>query len=453
MQFLCVVFFPKLSHILSHKLSHTEGKIVQYLMKRNNRYYYNRRVPKEVENYVDDTIIRLSLKTDSRKVAVKKCLEVNDELERFWLALMTNKMANNHEEFLQAVNLSRIIGSSYAPVERLKDETLSKLVQRIETAQSQPKDSPVVPSLLGTVPEPSITISAALNTFWDISRDKTIKKSDKQIRKWKNPRKRAVRNAIKVIGDKPLNELTRDDLIRFRDWWIGRIEKEDMKCSTANKDLIHLKTIVDTVSEYKGLDIDTVRLFRKLTLAETGNRRRRPFTRAYIEDTFLKPGVLDNLNHQARNLFLVLINTGARPSELTGLKKQDIMLDAEIPHIYIRPNSNRQLKTRYSERKLPLMGCSLKAIKECPDGFPRYVGKTDTFSGLIGQFFRDNDLLPSKRHTLYSLRHGFQDRLTRVNAPDRIQAELMGHKFNRPLYGDGPTLKQKKEWLEKISLE
>jgi integrase len=421
-------------------------------MRRGDQYYYNRRVPKEVQEYVDEVFIRLSLKTDSRKVAVKKCLEVNNELERYWLALQTSKMENKHEEYLQAVNLSRIIGSSYAPVERLKDEKLSNLVQRIEVAQSLPQDSPVVPSLLGTVKEPSVTISAALKIFWDISRNKTMKKSKKQVRKWKNPRKRAVRNAIQVIGDKPLKELTRDDLIRFRDWWIERIEKEDMSCATANKDLIHLKSIVDSVAEYKRLDVDTVRLFRKLTLSETASKRRKPFSPDFIQNTFLKSGTLDNLNRQARNILLALINTGARPSEITGLQKEDIFLDHEIPHIYIRPNSNRQLKTRYSERKIPLLGCSLEAFKACPNGFPRYVGKTDTYSGLIGQFFRDNDLLPSKRHTLYSLRHGFQDRLTRANVNDRMQAELMGHKFNRPLYGDGPTLEQKYECLTDISL-
>lgn len=49
------------------------------------------------------------------------------------------------------------------------------------------------------------------------------------------------------------------------------------------------------------------------------------------------------------------------------------------------------------------------------------------------KFLRENDLLPSKDHTMYSLRHSFQDRILCVNAPDRIQAELIGHKFDRPI--------------------
>lgn len=28
----------------------------------------------------------------------------------------------------------------------------------------------------------------------------------------------------------------------------------------------------------------------------------------------------------------------------------------------------------------------------------------------------------------------------------------MGHKFNRPEYGDGPSLKQKHEWLARLAI-
>jgi hypothetical protein len=36
--------------------------------------------------------------------------------------------------------------------------------------------------------------------------------------------------------------------------------------------------------------------------------------------------------------------------------------------------------------------------------------------------------------------------------PDRLQADLMGHKFNRPRYGEGPTLAHKLEWLLKLAV-
>jgi integrase len=71
----------------------------------------------------------------------------------------------------------------------------------------------------------------------------------------------------------------------------------------------------------------------------------------------------------------------------------------------------------------------------------------------LSKYLKENDLIPSDKHTAYSLRHSFQNRLLAVNAPDRVQADLMGHKFNRPSYGDGSSLKQKLEWLNKIELK
>jgi hypothetical protein len=62
-------------------------------------------------------------------------------------------------------------------------------------------------------------------------------------------------------------------------------------------------------------------------------------------------------------------------------------------------------------------------------------------------------MLPSENHTAYSLRHSFQDRLTAVDASDRVQADLMGHKFNRETYGKGASLEKKFEWLQKICLK
>lgn len=79
-----------------------------------------------------------------------------------------------------------------------------------------------------------------------------------------------------------------------------------------------------------------------------------------------------------------------------------------------------------------------------------YRDNPDVLSTYLNKYLRANDLLPSEKHSVYSLRHSFQDRLLAVNAPDRVQAELMGHKFGRPRYGDGATLKMKSDWLKKI---
>jgi hypothetical protein len=60
-------------------------------------------------------------------------------------------------------------------------------------------------------------------------------------------------------------------------------------------------------------------------------------------------------------------------------------------------------------------------------------------------------LRPEPGLTLYSLRHTFEDRLTAIEAPEKVVAMLMGYKWHRPRYGLGPSLGQKREWLNCIA--
>jgi hypothetical protein len=113
----------------------------------------------------------------------------------------------------------------------------------------------------------------------------------------------------------------------------------------------------------------------------------------------------------------------------------------------------RDLKTDQSAREIPLVGVALRAMQEQPDGFPRYRDKADVLSALVNKALKARELRPERGQSLYSLRHTFEDRLTAVDAPDKIIACLMGHKWSRPRYGVGPSLEHKRDWLERIACQ
>ena len=69
------------------------------------------------------------------------------------------------------------------------------------------------------------------------------------------------------------------------------------------------------------------------------------------------------LAEELQLLVRLLVNTGLRPSEAIGLELADIMTDAEIPHVHVRRNKVRALKTDHSERMIPLVGVSLNAAQ------------------------------------------------------------------------------------------
>jgi integrase len=63
--------------------------------------------------------------------------------------------------------------------------------------------------------------------------------------------------------------------------------------------------------------------------------------------TLSKPETLPALHPDFHLLFRILVNTGMRPVEAIGLELDDVMLDHEIPHVHVRKNATRGLKTAH----------------------------------------------------------------------------------------------------------
>jgi integrase len=393
------------------------------------------------------------LRTDSRRAARKLALDQNEKLENYWATLVTSGEKHNEQSYKQLLDRARLLGFSYHPSLEVAALPLGQIIDRLMHLEKEKHyKTEHVEAILGGQAPPELLLKEVLPKFWDLAKDKTLHKSPEQIRKWRNPRIRAMRNFINCVGNKPVHELSREDILRFRNWWIERISKGAVKAGSANKDLIYVKMIITTVADNLNIKLEEY-LFRKLLLSEDDAGKRLPFETDYITDVLLKPENLIGLNEQARYALYAFAETGAGASELTGLMPEDIILDHDIPHICIVPRHKKSLKTKFRTRKIPLVGYALEAFKACPDGFSEYRSRADILSNDIGNCLSENNLLPSDQHSAYSLRHSFQDRLLDVNTPDRVQADLMGHKFQRQEYGLGATLAKKLEFLQKIQLK
>ena len=60
-----------------------------------------------------------------------------------------------------------------------------------------------------------------------------------------------------------------------------------------------------------------------------------------------------------RWLVALISDSGMRLAEGAGLLKIDIILDADTPHISLKPHLWRPIKTSVSQRNIPLVGASL----------------------------------------------------------------------------------------------
>ena len=134
-----------------------------------------------------------------------------------------------------------------------------------------------------------------------------------------------------------------------------------------------------------------------------------------------------------------------------NLTAAQIVLDTPIPLIRIRAEG-RVLKTEHSERDIPLVGLALDAMRRHPDGFPRYFDKGSSLSATLMKHFGKHGLLPTDKHKIYSFRHSFKDRLKAVEAPEELIDEMMGHRTDKPKYGDGYGLGLKLTYLHLSAL-
>lgn len=378
-------------------------------------------------------------------------MEVWNQLVAAWEAKLAGNTGDAEARFAAAQDLAQRRGFRYLPAATIATLPYDDLMKRLQKALGDKPgkiDVMEAEALLGGAAEPPITISRALELYWPMSKDKTLSKSRDQLRRWQNPRKKAIRNLIEVIGDKPMRDITGDDMLAFREWWMDRLEEEGLTPGSANKDLIHLGEVLKEVNRKKRLGL--VLPLSDLSFKQGERKRRPPFSSDWIKEVLLGARALDGMNDQARAITLVMVNTGARPSEIAALSKNTIHLEASVPHISIEPEG-RQLKSKRSRRKIPLTGCSLEAIRPFLDGFPRYRASSASLSATVNKYLRENNLMQTPEHTMYSLRHAFEDRMLAGGFDERIRRDLFGHRLNREEYGDGATLDHMHRLLQAIA--
>jgi integrase len=416
-------------------------------------YFYARKVPKMVQELDGRTVVRKDLGTRDEHTARTQARALNEANEALWASLLAGQNpANAWERYENATRIVAAHGFGYRPTaELLSSASLDEVLDRIEALKPHLGQKPVVDAMLGTVPEPQIMLSEVWTKYAEHSTMTFMGMSENQMRKHRVPRERAVAYAVACIGDKALPDVTRQDVLKYRTWWEDKVRTEKLKADTINRSFSDMKGMLTVIDQRLQTDYHSVwdKTRVKATNATKADKRL-PFANAYVEDVLLQPTALDELNFDARMIFYAMVETGLSPSEACNLRPEDIVLEHKIPHINLPEREDRRLKSDYRPRVIPLVGVSLWAFKQAPGGFPRYHDKEDNLSTLVNRRLDDLKLRPSKAHQLYSLRHTFQDRILKAKALDRVQADLMGHEFERPAYGEGADLELKLEVLQSI---
>ncbi|WP_236021306.1 DUF6538 domain-containing protein, partial [Sedimentimonas flavescens] len=386
-----------------------ENKAAPHSFVKDGVFYFVRRVPNDLLHHYTSRKISYSLRTRSASVAASRALRAAQRLDEHWYHL------------------------------RVKD---SDLPGKHMLRMAQAHDPIAPPQAMAQPVAETVKLSEAVGIYLRL-------KGQGRPVTFQRAAERSCGYVIDVCGDRDITAYKKADANAFRD------------------DLIKRKLAGSSITRIVG----TVRAVINFAASEMGIDITNPFGNVYydrsagVEDRSPLPlDVIHALQSECRKidddlrwLVALVSDTGMRLAEAAGLLKEDLKLDAPIPHVVIREHPWRRLKTSSSARVVPLVGMSLWAARRIHESvddsvfaFPRYNRDQQTnansASAALNKWMKPN--VP-KKCTMHSFRHSMRDRLRAVECPadivDQIggwQTEGVGHS-----YGSGYPLEVLAKWM------
>ena len=378
-------------------------KDIPYVYIRDGHYYFNRRVPMDLQGHYRCPRIIVSLRTKSAQAANTKSVTLASQLDEEWLTLRW----------------------------RQKDNPLGRFLISNDEHSYAPSDAPL--------------LSEAKSIYVTV-------KSDGRSLAFSQAADRAVSNLIDAVGDKPIDRYSRKDVNLLRDQLFDRgLSKTSIKRLFGT-----IRAMVNFVGREHGLPVSNT--FSGIYLGEDTHRaetRRLPIP---LSDIRFVQKQCEQVNDECRWLIALISDTGMRLSEAAGLHKEAVVLDDEYPHIVLKPHPWRRLKNMSSERTVPLVGVALWAAKRAIQStstdflFPRYcdetICKSNSASATLNKWLSSR---VSDGGVIHSFRHSFRDRLRAVECPQDITDRLGGWAVGGvgEGYGSGYPIEVLYKWMDK----
>ena len=374
-------------------------KSPHYLYRRNGTYYFTRQVPSDLQTRFNKNRVVISLRTPSEQKAINSANKLADRLETYWNTL---RLELFHTKELKL---------SFLDNEKVKSEKLK--------------------------------LSEALDVYIKL-------KGKGKDKLFYQTAKRNVSYTIECFGNVDINSLKPIDAGKYRDFLFNK----GLSTSSVRRVFSSINAVINiSINE---IGINMINPFSGTFIPDDNKKKTRlPIPIENIRNIQAECKSLDDDN---RWLIALISDTGMRLSEATGLLSGDIVLDATIPHISLVNHPWRRLKTKGSNRVIPLIGSSLWAAKRVLEAnstyaFPRYTNETkcnaNSASNGLNKWLKPripNDCV------IHSFRHSLRDRLRAVQCPSDIVDAIGGWSTSGvgQTYGSGYNLDIKHKWMKKI---
>lgn len=439
-------------------------------------YSYRRRIPKDVVPIFGKQFFVLSLKTSHKGYAsalaikVDKLFERNIKLARAGKPIEHIQLRNDSSEILtrreraekiifdligQTIDYSDLPPETYDGIE---DELLHLHSPTEPTTPVLEEDSlytvtadkeQVIKDALGLMQgktiEENFSITEYLTHYFRIKG----KIDDKHFRKQGDT---ALKDWLAFKPSNPrIKSISRRMVYEFVDFYLTTLK---LSPATAERRITAIKSAINLVNDQYELTQDNP--FLRIGIKDAKKHKPKP-----DPTTEQLSPILEDARHNddVHILTQLLLNTGLRVSEAAGLLWSDIKEDSEgDAYLALRPHPHRRLKSDSSERDIPLLGVSLKALRDKQRAsqsksifiFPRW-NKADVTNG------NSASASVAKRFdiTSHTFRHYLSSRLKEAECPEYIIRAIQGHadKSIFDHYGYNQLFNNKKKWLNKVALK
>lgn len=422
-----------------------------FLFKRVNRYYFRRPIPRHLQHVWKKKEVVVSLKTGDLNVALERyVVEYNKVSVQIRVIESGGRIAvgtgYTADVLRSGFDLRQINASAIEtdPIENVF-AIFAHNAQRVSEWPTALKSQ--VDALASTI-KATLSWDELFGRFKTLDRDHFSLKHDQRAKdKRYTPKRNAIDTFLSFFPDLTnVLAITRQHALAFKDRLFDLVESGELHADTANKKVIHVRTVISKVFE---ADFPNEKNpFDGVSIKSHGVGKRKAFTTediAKIESHFDQSEASDEL----KALNFIAMNTGAHQKELVFLTTGDIHLNAPIPYVRIADNEFRdKVKSGGARhRDIPLIGQALEWMKRFPEGFPSYQrsGGADALSAASNKHLR-----PLTGKTFYGYRHRIADVLRNSGCNDSLKDSIMGHTTPGigSHYGEGYRLENKRDALK-----
>ena len=426
---------------------------------KSGRFRYRRRVPREIVKILGKREFSISLKTTDQRIALERYEAVHQDVEaEIQAARAIDPEEADYRASVQTLRKYKLASPTtraVAPVKFEQDPERFRLFTEAALRAPVHEFDQIVEAKFFGLQEPPTRLSKAVDAYLQEHKDAD---NERDLRKQTNL---AIDLITEVVGhrDPEVESIDIEAAYAFRD----RLRARGSSRGTIQRRINTIRAVLNFAKQRFQLT-DYVNPFSRLEVPKTASDRRARDSRLplTIDEIARCNSFMMSKNKDIADLWIMMMFTGARPRELLGLEWQDVDLDHPIPHIVVRPNGIRGVKTDTSIRKVPLVGRGLEVARSRAEQaghgasgaepfFARYAstGGFNTASNLMTKAMKQAGVWERIKKVPYSLRHSHKDWMRRV-APEYWCNLVHGHAQGgiAANYGGDDMLDQLARFLE-----